>query len=367
MGLRRRSCVGTWLAVLPLVASIATVAQADEAKDAPARSERPARSEPPERSEPPAEAPADDAPSDEEPRLRDARAAFQEGIARVRRAEWGEALEAFERSAALRPHAVTTSNIAACYRAMSRYTRARAAFREALARHAATGELPAHLVSDGERYLDEIERLLAHVDLEVSPHDARVLVDGAPLELEGDRLVAGTRPAGPGERLPKATVEVLLDPGAHVILVQRKGYDDAVINRTLAPGAGDRIRVALARQKALLEVTADQPEATVRLDGEVVGTAPISLRRAAGRYEVVVSAPGFEPYTTEVALASGEQLALRATLLEESPSVLEQWWFWTAAGVVVTGAVIGTYFATRPEPTRPALDGGGLGWTVPLE
>jgi hypothetical protein len=311
--------------------------------------------------------PAGDEGGEEDPRLAQAREAFQQGIARVRDAAWGEALEAFERSAALRPHAVTTSNIAACYRAMARYTRARAAFREALSRHAQTGELPAHLVSDGKRYLDEIEALLARVDLMISPADARVLVDGAPLERDGDHLVAGTRSAGPGEKLPKATMEVLLDPGAHVILVQHKGYDDAVVNRTFAAGADDRIRITLARQKALLEITADQPDATVRLNGKLVGTAPIVVRRAAGRYEVVVSAEGFEPYTTEVELTSGEQLALRATLLEESPSVLEQWWFWTAAGVVVTGAVIGTYFATRPEPTRPALDGGGLGWIVPIE
>ena len=312
-----------------------------------------------------APAPGDQAEPD--PALEEARAAFQQGIERVREAEWGEALEAFERSAALRPHAVTTSNIGSCHRAMSRYTRARAAFRDALARHAETGELPDHLVSDDRRYLDEIEKLLARVELTVTPADARVLVDGAPLELEGEELVAGTRPAGTGERLPKSKMTVLLDPGAHVILVQRKGYDDAVVNRSLSPGGREPIEITLARQKARLDVTADQPEATVHLDGTLVGSAPITVRRPEGRYEVVVSAAGFEPYTTEVQLKSGEELALRATLVEESPSVFEQWWFWTAAGVVVTGAVIGTYFATRPEPTRPALDGGGLGWTVPIE
>lgn len=302
-----------------------------------------------------------------EAKLDEARAEFQAGIEWVQKSEWGEALDAFSRSSALRPHAVTTYNIAASYRAMSRYTRARAAFREALERHEETNELPDQLVADSRRYLSEIDSLLARIELSVAPADARVLVDGAPLEVEGERLVAGTRAAGPGEKLPASPVRLLLDPGAHVILVQRKGYDDALLNRTLAPGTGDPISISLSRQKARLVVTADQLGATVRLGGKLVGTAPITVRRPAGSYEVVVSADGFEPYTTEVKLVSGEELALRATLLEESPSVFEAWWFWTAAGVVVTGAVVGTYFATRPEPTRPALDGGGLGWTVPLE
>jgi hypothetical protein len=41
-------------------------------------------------------------------------------------------------------------------------------------------------------------------------------------------------------------------------------------------------------------------------------------------------------------------------------------WFWTVAGVLVSGAVVGTFYATRSEPTpqRPAPDGGALGWAV---
>ena len=55
----------------------------------------------------------------------DARRYFQQGIAHVRKSEWAEAHDAFEKSTALRPHAVTTYNLGACQRAMGRYTRAR--------------------------------------------------------------------------------------------------------------------------------------------------------------------------------------------------------------------------------------------------
>jgi hypothetical protein len=63
--------------------------------------------------------------ADETASLAQARAAFAEGAARVGRADWAGALAAFERSAALRPHPVTTFNLGACERALGHYTRAR--------------------------------------------------------------------------------------------------------------------------------------------------------------------------------------------------------------------------------------------------
>src|SRR5262249_16858609 len=52
-----------------------------------------------------------------------ARAAFVEGTTLVKNAQWAEALAAFERADKLKSHPVTTYNIAACERAMGRYTR----------------------------------------------------------------------------------------------------------------------------------------------------------------------------------------------------------------------------------------------------
>jgi hypothetical protein len=71
------------------------------------------------------------------------------------------------------------------------------------------------------------------------------------------------------------------------------------------------------------------------------------------------------PYETTADIAPRQRADLVATLREERPSLLSRWWFWTAAAAVVTGAAVTTYAVTRPEPQRPPLDGGGLGWTVP--
>jgi PEGA domain len=295
-----------------------------------------------------------------------ARALFAEGIAAVKHNEWGEALAKFEASSALRAHAVTTYNMGACYRAMSRYTRARAHFASALKRHTTEDELPPHLLEESQRYLGEIDRVLARVPMVVKPGSAKVTVDGAPLAARDGVWIAGTLPSGPGDAIG-GSAKLWLDPGAHVIVVSAKGYEDRVLNRTLTPGDNPRLAVALEPLRAQLVVRSTQPEARVTLDGRDIGAVPLELRRAAGVYRLRVTADGYEPYESSVQLQSGKEHTVRADLLADSPSVLESWWFWTAAGVVVTGAIVGTYFATRPEPTRPPLTGGGLGWVVPLE
>jgi hypothetical protein len=326
-------------------------------------------------------APEDKAPGDEpsvpheEDELTRARKHFEEGLALVRGHEWGKALTAFELSSKLKPHAVTSYNEAACHRAIGRYTRARLKFREALARNRTEVELPEHLESDSKRYIGEIERVLARVQVSVTPKDARIAVDGAPLQRadpavpKGQKLpilLAGIRAAGAGEALPARRFELWLDPGAHVFLLTRKGFSDVVVNRSLAPGAREKLSLELDRLPATLKITATEGKAVVAVDGELVGTAPVSVERPPGSYKVVVNAEGFEPYETQASVKAGQEVRLRARLVEESPSVLTRWWFWTGAGVVITGAIIGTYFATLPEPERPAVDGGTLGWTVPL-
>src|SRR5579864_117728 len=68
-----------------------------------------------------------------------ARALFNDGTDKAHRGDWSQALPAFERSEALRPHAVTTYNIGFCERALGRTTRARKMLGKALSENAAHG------------------------------------------------------------------------------------------------------------------------------------------------------------------------------------------------------------------------------------
>lgn len=302
--------------------------------------------------------------------LGEAREQFKRGAELAKDAQWGAALAAYERSAKLKPHPWTTYNMGVCERALGQYVRARRTFSRALTQRGESGDLPEATVADIERFVSEIDRLVAALDVTLEPSDARVAVDGQPIEVAGEEggmpvAFAGTTTGGgPGTPAPAATFRLVLDPGHHVIVLSREGFSDAVHAEDVRPGDKRVVKLALDRLPATIHVRASKPGAVVAVDGLDVGVAPVDLRRPAGTHHVVVRKPGFVPYETDAVVRPGQRAELVAALREERPGVLSRWWFWTAAGVLVTGAAVTTYALTRPDPERPPLDGGGLGWTV---
>ena len=216
-----------------------------------------------------------------------ARDAFKRGTELARAAEWTDALAAFERSGELRSHAVTTYNIAFCERALGRYTRARKLFAKALLDNRARGgiELPDNLATAADDYLADLDRKLARLTITLWPPDAAVAIDDAPLELvasQGGRplLIAGTRATGAPEAVGASSFELLLNPGAHKMVVFRAGYQSGTIERTVAPG--DRGELEL---RATLPASA-RPE--TREQGSVSGRLPIYAAFGVGGAGVAV-------------------------------------------------------------------------------
>ncbi len=295
-----------------------------------------------------------------------ARTEFLRGTDAVKQAQWAEALAAFERAGKLKPHAITTYNIGACERALGHYTRAHRALTAALAQNVEAGgtQLADSIVAEAKGYLAQIDGLLATADITLDPATASVAVDGRPLERAADgTLVAGLRLPGPAEPPPSATFRLVLDPGVHVVTLSRKGYTDAVVNKTFAPGSKTGLTLTLDKLPSVFHVDADQPSAVVSFAGLDVGATPVDLSRPSGAYHVEVNKPGYLTYEATVTGAPGERVNLRAKLAVKHPSIFTRWWFWTIAGVVVAGAATTTYFLVR-QPPPP--NGGGLGWSVPI-
>jgi len=341
------------LLVVPLVANVSRAAP-------PAPLSAPA---------PPASASA----AAEDDSTKEARTQFLKGTDLVKKAEWAEALAAFETAEKLKPHAVTMYDIGACLRAMGKYTRARAAFMTALEQNDAAGggQLSSSLVIDGAGYIKEIDGLLSRADIKLDPENGAIAVDGAPLQAEGQEagkplVAAGLRPPGPAETAPAGEFVLVLDPGPHVIVVSRPGYADAVINRTFAPGAHAPLRLILDTLPATIHVESNRAGAVVTVDGSDVGSAPVDVSRHEGSYHLMVKKSGYVSYDAQIVVRPGEQLDIAAKLEEYNPPIYSKWWFWAGAGVVLCGAAAGTYLLARPAPERPAPDGGSLGWAVRL-
>jgi hypothetical protein len=301
-----------------------------------------------------------------------ARDLYFEGVDLVRRAQWSEALAKFEASARLFPNPATTLNMGACERALGRYVRARATLARALSENAAAGNaLPESSVTEAKGFVVEIDRILARVTVTINPPEAAIAIDGRPLAPQAadagaarPLLAAGVLPPGPGTPPPAKTFDLVLDPGAHVITLARKGFTDAVANRTFAPGSVSTLDLKLDLLPATLKITSTQVGALVHVGDSDVGPAPVDVLRPAGAYHVTVKKDGFLPYATQVTVQPGEEVNLRASLLVDKPSVVKKWWFWaTIAGGIGTVGVV-TYVATRPKPQPPPFDGGSANWVV---
>jgi hypothetical protein len=313
-----------------------------------------------------------DAPRASQPdeTLEQARSAFREGVAKVKEAHWGEALAAFERSQALKQHAITTFNIGACERALGRYTRARSAFQRALREEQATpGQLAVSLREDAQGFLAQIEQLLVLVEVEVTPGGSSLTVDGRPLVIEqlaggAAQYVTGLLAPGPGMATPEGKFRLLLDPGAHVLTLQRKGFTDVVVRRSFAPGEQTRLVLQMEQMPASLRIAANVPSALVRVNGEDVGPVPVALLRPAGIQEVVVRKPGYVPYSAKVTAAPGEELNLNARLVVESQAITSKWWFWVASAAILAGGAFATYALTRPADPAPPYAGGNTDWVA---
>jgi len=312
------------------------------------------------------EAPAQPPPAEENPQRAKAREHYIAGVSHVRAARWSEALEAFEKSASLHPNATTSFDIGACERALGRYTQARSTLRRSL-REAKAGGMPDATRQEATAFLQQIDGLLATLDVTLNPPEAALLIDGRPLApVDGKRgsFIAGVLKPGVGKSLGTNRFNVVLNPGAHVVTVSRKGYEDVVVNRSVAPGEKGELRLELSKLPATLRVRSSEPDALVRVNDRDVGPTPIDVRRPPGSYRVIVSKEGFIDYESDVSVKPGEQLDLSASLVVDEPSVFSRWWFWTGAVTVIAGGAVLTYALTRPDPEPPPYDGGSSGWVV---
>jgi hypothetical protein len=167
-----------------------------------------------------------------------ARAEFRRGAALARSQQWNEAGLAFERSYRLKPHPVTSYNIAYCERAVGHPAKALSGFERALAEHRSgqRGVLTPDLIELAIRYRDEVAARVAVLRLAIPP--------GAGVAIDGQHLAA-VAAAGP----------VVLDPGAHVLVVAKPGFVTAVLTRDFAAGQNARIEVHLESRPLLSHAT----------------------------------------------------------------------------------------------------------------
>lgn len=121
-----------------------------------------------------------------------------------------------------------------------------------------------------------------------------------------------------------------------------------------------------------LNLTCDQDDATVSIDGAVMGRTPIQpLNLKAGSYNITIGKPGFEPFQRRIAIAGGRDIVLNVTLEKErqrGPKKVKDPnlpWKWTTIGAGSALVVTGVVFTVLAELDRAEYEDAGRtpeGW-----
>ncbi|HVU03725.1 MAG TPA: tetratricopeptide repeat protein [Polyangiaceae bacterium] len=188
----------------------------------------------------------------------DARAAFRKGSELAKQGKWLDALAAFRKSAELRPHPVTTYDIAYSERALGHYVQAFVEFRAALAPPSSPGApvLSEELAAQARGYLTDVERGVARMDVTWLPSDRALRVDGLPVislgEVDGTEVYGIARAPGEFPR-PPLRFSLWLDPGNHVFVVTGSDGRERVQSHSAREGSSGSLLLDVAVPPAAAE------------------------------------------------------------------------------------------------------------------
>ncbi|MCS6901369.1 MAG: hypothetical protein RMJ98_17265 [Myxococcales bacterium] len=211
--------------------------------------------------------------------VKEAKVLFEEGMKLSQESRWAEALDAFEKAYQLNPLPVIKYNIAFNLRALGRYVEARRRLTSLIqeTEHLKPSLKPA-LREDIHNLYEEVRSKVVTLQILLDPPDAELQIDGNPILLD-DRG------------------QVELDPGKHVFVLKKEGYETTSVSRTLT--SSDK--------------------------------------------ELKLVAPRSETRTVEV---------IRSVTQPETP-LYRRFWFWTATGAAVLGGAVVIYLVTRPAGAPP--------------
>jgi hypothetical protein len=225
--------------------------------------------------------------------------------------DYARARELFEQAYVIRPNARVLRGLGISALHLERFTVAKRELTEAL--RESKQPLTANQRDGVTELLSWMQLNLGTLHLRLQPAKAHVLLDDEP--------IAGT--------------ELLMNPGAHRVFVSSDGFTSQEHELEIAAGQDKTLEVALSQNA----VKPAQPTAVSAADA--ASTVPIA--------EPVESTPPMDRLH-------------EPTRDNESSTVFERWWFWTAVGVVVAGGVATTVALT--STSAKSYETGGLGGVI---
>lgn len=173
-----------------------------------------------------------------DPEVAEAQLLFRRGLELGEQGRWADALEHFRRSQSRVPRPSTLFNIGMALVRLGRFVEALDVLDDVLA----DGEhLPEPARLEAERLREEAARSLAEVEVDVTPPETVLYVDGVVREGLGAARV-----------LP-------LDPGRHVLRGHADGHEDAEASVSVVAGEHERLALALVPEAVTPPPEAPRP------------------------------------------------------------------------------------------------------------
>ena len=237
------------------------------------------------------------------------------------------ALQAYTKALAIEPAAALHYNRARALQGLGRNADALAEFEAFDAK--ASPDLKS-VVSDFDEMKEQVSRQIAELQVECSVEDATLRFNGQAIPLP---LKAPLR----------------FDPSTIVFEIAAPNYESFKTRLTLFAGDSKILKPELKRQdlRATLSITSKLSGTLVQMDGNTMGAVPLDLQVAPGEHRLRYSHPGYRDIQSSLVLRSKERRHVAVTL-DRLPLWYETWWFWTAAGAVVTTSIVaGVAFSTE--------------------
>lgn len=209
-------------------------------------------------------------------------------------------------------------NMAACEKNLRRYSRA-------------LKQLSQYLTEGGSKLTDQDRAEAAELIKVMEPFTAKLKINatepGAEVYIDDELL--GTTPVEPA----------VVDLGMRKIRVQKADFEE--VTKDIAVGGAAEVAVDVPLVKIVHEGRLNvrtQTDASISIDGKVVGAGSWSGSLASGGHLIRVTAPKRMPYQSEVYLQDKETRDLDVTL-DKEPSKGVPTWMWIAGGVVLAGGI----------------------------
>lgn len=245
--------------------------------------------------------------------LSPARLAFDEGVRALDESRFATAAASFERSYQLAPAPVALFNLAFAYRGLGRLRDAISALDRFIAE---PGNASPDRVAAARSELELLRAALGRVRVQVSPSDARVLIDGRESQRERGAF--------------------LLDPGPRVIEVALDGYVSVRRELRVVPGDNEeqRVQLALVDGAAHLRVEPSVATARIWIDGEFAGVGIVDRPVRAGVHRVEIRATDHGTIQRQVRVGGTGLVRVDASMVRTRINP----WLWAGPTLSVLGA-----------------------------